>query len=206
MAYISGGSAWDFGSGWITKKDPAAALKTQAANDPGAVGMVGGGTASKAIPLIAGVGLGAIASWIFGGGSKKDATLTTSQAATQQTLPTLHIEPYGINVPTTNNIKVWQPEYIYNPQVQIDSPYASMSSAITSKKDTTVSPDTAPNPVIYQTTTPSLAQTATPSVTQTDTGMGNIFTYLIVGVIAIAGIYVMSSAFKPKKDKTENSK
>jgi len=195
MAYTwGGGNAWD-----LSKK--------QAANAPDIIGVGAVGSfASKAIPVAAGVGIGVLGSWLLGGGSKKDATQTTSQAATQATTPSINIEPYGINIPTRIDTKIWQPEYIYNPQIMVGSPSGSIGSTFTSKKDATSSATSSPAPTLYQTTDPSQSQTATPSLTQTDSGMGNIFTYLVIGVIAIAGIYIVSSSFKPKKDKTENPK
>src|SRR4030042_3713337 len=200
MAYTMGGNAWDFSQGWITKKDKAAALQTQAANDPG-IGVGGvfgsvGSIASKASPVAAGVGLGAIFGMLFGGGSKKDATQTTSQAAAQTTTPTISIAPKGINIPTKTDIRVWQPEYTYNPQIITGSPYASMSSSMTSKKDATVSPTISPAASIAQPTPPTQSQTATPSITQSDTSLWMIG---LIGILALGGIYIFSKNTKKKK-------
>lgn len=209
MAYIMGsGNPWDLSQGWITKKDKAAAAQKQVANDPGIVGVGGvgavGSFAGKAIPVAAGVGIGVLASSILGGGSKKDATQATSQGATQTTTPSISIAPYGINMPQTTTNRTLQLDYAYNPQIMINSPSGTIGSSVTSKKEATASPNLSATPSIYQPTNPSQTQTATPSLTQSDTGMGSLLTYLVIGVIAIGGIYVFSSVFKSKKKEDES--
>lgn len=199
---MGSGNPWDLSQGWITKKDKAVAVQQQLANDPGiGVGAVGaaGSFASKAIPVAAGVGIGVLASSLFGGGSKKDATQATSQAATQTTTPSIHIEPYGINMPQTTTNRTLMLDYAYNPQIMINSPSGAIGSSVTSKKEATASPNLSAIPSIYQPTNPTQTQTATPSLTQSDTGMGSLLTYLVIGVVAIAGIYVVSSSLKSKK-------
>lgn len=147
--------------------------------------LIGGGIA----------GAGALGGYLLAGSGKKEQTIAQVQQPSIYAPYT--IEPYATYAPTIT--KTYQPsishqlDYMYAPQIRIESPGESVTTMETKKESTQQ-----PSVTVIPTVSPIYSQTPSQVLSQeaTQMDMGNLITMIIVGGVAIGILYVLTKKKK----------